>query len=94
MVGRFHQFVEYTMMFVIERNEPEGLRNHVRTATYRLQYFSHALHVAGLSFKSDLDEVAFCKRFWHVQQTAGHRDRLQLGLGSLTVAQCQLGASG
>ena len=82
------------MMIVIERNKAEGLRDHVWTATYGLQHFSHALHVAGLGFESNLDEVAFCERLWHLQQTAGHRDRLQLGLGALAIAQRQLGVGG
>lgn len=82
------------MVIVIERNEPEGLRNHVWTATHRLQHFSHSLHVAGLGFESDLNEVAFRECFWHLQQTAGHRYRLQLGLGAPAVAQRQLGLGG
>jgi len=82
------------MMIVIERNEPEGLRNHVWAATYRLQYFSHSLHVTGLGFESDLDEIAFGERLGHLQQAAGHRNGLQLGLGALAIAQCQLGLGG
>lgn len=82
------------MMIVIERNEAEGLRNHVWTPTYGLKHFSHALHAAGLGFKSHLDEVPFGERLWHLQQTAGHGDRLQLGLGALAIAQRQLGVGG
>ena len=82
------------MMIVIESNEPEGLRNHVWTATYRLQYFSHSLDVASLGFESHLDEIAFCERLGHLQQTTGHRYRLQLGLCALAVAQCQLRLGG
>ena len=87
MIGRFNQVVELLMVIVVERDEAKWLENHIGPATHRFEHLGHALHVAGLRFECDLDEVAFGERLAYLQEAASRRDGLQLGLGALAVTE-------
>jgi len=59
---RFNHRVQYAVIVIAQRNEPERLEHATRRGPYRAQHFCHTLHVAGVRLKSNLDEIAIGKR--------------------------------
>jgi len=89
MVRRLDQRMQNSVVIVVQGNKAEWLRNYVESTTHRLEHLCHSVDVAGVRGKSNFDEIAFCERFWKVQQPPSCRDDLQLGFGWFAVAQFQ-----
>jgi len=58
VANRFDHHTQVLLSVILKRDKPEGLKNTSCAGPQGIQHFSHAVDVAGVSLKSDLDEIA------------------------------------
>ena len=74
------------MSVIFERDEAKGLKDAARAAAQGIQHFGHAVDVARVGLKCNLDEIALgdCDR--QLQQSSGCGNDLKPALGADSVA--------
>src|SRR6266496_2772752 len=75
------------MRIVIEGYESKRLEHASLTFSHRMQHFSHAMDITGLSLKRNFHEIAFRKALRELQQSAVEGNNLDVALGMLAVSE-------